>query len=293
MFSDDPNDPADPAEPADDADISEALHDDERLLPDLAGVRREVLGRRRALRNRNRLAAAGLVAACVLVVGSVIALAGVRANDDRSGAAGSADGQVSIQTWTTNSYPPTPASPTAAAPTAAPSVAGSSSAGTDRPAPSTDRPSSAQSSAGAAATPRPTLAQHDDMYGPISHCDGVMSAWPVSGAGLVDPRALRAAVNECSTMFGPARASRVRYVVASLRAVTEQAPEITINGADLSQRVLVVRLDGRFDGLAVTGYVPSTVQLYLLLEGHQWIGAYAPAPAQDLATLGSAVRTLP
>ncbi len=135
------------------------------------------------------------------------------------------------------------------------------------------------------------MARHDDMYGPISHCDGVMSAWPVSGAGLVDPGALRAAVNECSTMFGSA--TRVRYAVASLRAVTEQAPAIAINGDDLSQQVLVVRLDGRFDGLSATGYVPSTVQLYLLLEGHQWIGAYAPAPAQDLPALGSAVRTLP
>lgn len=293
MFIDDPDDPDDTDQPAGDADISEALHDDERLLPNLTVVRREVLGRRRALRNRNRVTAAGLMVACVLVVGSVIALAGVRANDDRSGSAASADGQVSIRTWATSSYPPTPASPDATSPTAAPSVVSSSASGTDRPAPSTGRPSSTQSTAAAAATPRPTLAQHDDMYGPISHCDGVMSAWPVSGAGLVDPRALRAALNECSTMFGPARATRVRYLVASLLAVTKQAPEIVVNGADLSQRVLVVRLDGRFDGLAATGYVPSTVQLYLLLEGHQWIGAYAPAPAQDLATLGSAVRTLP
>ncbi|MDQ6656641.1 MAG: hypothetical protein M3Z00_00140, partial [Actinomycetota bacterium] len=90
--------PMDTNEPADEADIRRALHDDESLLPDLTVVRREVLGRRRALRQRNRSAAAGVMVACVLVVGSVIAGAGVRANDDRSGSAASADGPVSVQT---------------------------------------------------------------------------------------------------------------------------------------------------------------------------------------------------
>lgn len=290
VYPADPADPDDADEPGDDADISEALRDDEVLLPDLAIVRREVLGRRRALRNRNRFTAAGLMAACVLVIGSVIALAGVRANDDRSGSAASADGQISIQTWTANSYPATSA---AGLSVAAPSVRSPSSTAvaSTHLSSSAHLSASAQPTAGTAAAPRPTLAQHDDMYGPISHCDGVMSAWPVSGAGRIDPPALRAAINECSTMFGATAGAR--YTVASLRAVTEQAPEIAVNGADLSQQVLVVRLDGRFDGLAVAGYVPSTVQLYLLLEGHQWIGAYAPAPTQDLATLGSTVRTLP
>ncbi|WP_029138672.1 hypothetical protein [Nakamurella lactea] len=266
-----------------DEEIRAALRRDEALVPDLSAVRREVARARASRRRRNGWLAGGLMAACVLVVSTAVAMAAFRT--DNQTANHGADHSAALREVTETSTSASPSSRTDLV------------ISTSRPAATSNAPDRTPA---AVPAPPPELVAipvvANPIDGPLRHCQSQSIAWPVTATGAVNTVALRQAVNECSVGFGNGPTVTARYSLPTLAEVMRSSSLFTHTpvpaDVDLDQRVLVVRLDGLFPELTQDGYRPTSVQIYLTATDAQWLGAQDSAPV-DPAVFGAPVLPVP
>lgn len=291
-----------------DDEIREALKRDEALVPDLSAVRREVGRARIARRNRNGWWAGGLVAACVLVVSTAVAMSAFRVDggsaapgidtaQSRSVETGPADSGSTDRRHGTDGRPDTGSAPVDGGAVTGPggdrTATGSTSSGqVSRTTPVASPPRTPTP----AGTPRliaiPRLVSGSTGEGAMRHCQSQSIAWPLTADGRIDVVALRQAVNECSVGFGNGPQATALYSLPTLAAVLDSSPlfhDATVPAdVDLEQRVLVIRLEGQFPEIASAGQQPTAVQVYLTATDAQWIGAEDTAPV-DPSVFGAPV----
>ncbi len=276
------------------ADVSRALHEDERLVPDLPAVRSAVLKARHNRRQRHRLLAGGLMAACVLVVSSAITMAALRLHGEQ------ASGPSAVHDSIVNLDPSAGAAAgeksTASLVVPEPGTGSTSSSRSQPPStPSQPQPSSSDVSTHVDLAPGTS----DSVVGrsavqALQHCGGQTMAWPLAYRGAIDPVALRGAVNECSVGFGNGPRARAQYSVVPLSTVAAHTSlyrsGLTAAG-DPNRPVLAVRMDGTFPELMDGSTVPTAVQIYLDTYNKSWFGIEFRHPV-ELRAFGTAVATL-
>lgn len=287
-----------------DDELRRALRDDERLVPDLSEIRRRVLDVRHARRTRNRWWATGLMAACVVVVSTAITMAAVRVENPRESATGgytdaasaAAESSAAAAIQQPAGSRPQQGSqqlgPTAGPGSPRPGSFGGSTA--DRTDPASITPEVTDINSGPEVPAVPAVFSGLDAERATAHCYGQIMAWPATDHGLVDPVALRGAVNECSVGLGNGPTVQASYALVPLSSVvhgTSLFPRGLDESYDLDQPVLVVRLDGSFTDLADGRSVPTAVQIYLTANNKWWFGIQARNPT-DLASFGAPVNTL-
>ncbi len=287
-----------------DDELRRALRDDERLVPDLSEIRRRVLDVRHARRTRNRWWATGLMAACVVVVSTAITMAAVRVEDPRGSATG---GYTDAASAAAESSAAAAVQRAAGARsqqsgqqqgqvigTGSTRPVGSGGSIADRSDPASITPEVTDISSGPEVPAVPAVFSGLDAERATAHCYGQIMAWPATDHGLVDPVALRGAVNECSVGLGNGPTVQASYALVPLSSVvhgTSLFPRGLDASYDLDQPVLVVRLDGSFTDLADGRSVPTAVQIYLTANNKWWFGIQARNPT-DLASFGAPVNTL-
>lgn len=276
-----------------DPDVSRALHEDERLIPDLPAIRSTVLRARQHRRQRNRLLAAGLMAACVLVVGSAITMAAFRSNGGQaSGPSASPDSVVNLD----------PSAGAAAGQESAASLVVSepeTAATSSRPGPPSTTAQPRSSSAVVSTHIDLAPGTSDSVVGrsavqALQHCGGQTMAWPLAYHGAIDPVALRGAVNECSVGFGNGPRAQAQYSVMPLSTVAAHSSLYrtgSVAAGDPNRPVLAIRMVGSFPELTDGSTVPTAVQIYLDTYNKSWFGIEFRHPV-DLRVFGTAVATL-
>jgi hypothetical protein len=276
------------------AEISRALHEDERLIPDLPAIRSAVLKARQHRRQRNRLLAGGLMAACVLVVTSAIALAALRLGGEQ------ASGPGMIHDSVVNLDPSAGAAggekTTASAVARQPDAA---SPQPSEPAPPSTTQQSPPNSAAETTHVELTPGTSDSVAGrnavqALQHCGGQTMAWPLAYHGAIDPVALRGAVNECSVGFGNGPRALAQYSVMPLSTVAAHSSLYRTGSAaagDPNRPVLAIRMVGSFPELTDGSTVPTAVQIYLDTYNKSWFGIEFRHPV-ELRVFGTAVATL-
>jgi hypothetical protein len=279
-----------------DEEIRAALRRDEALVPNLSAIRREVAGARAARRNRNALWAGGLIAACVLVVSTAVAMSAFRTSDPAPGYSANVPMSDSIghsAALVARTAGSSPTQPSTANP--APSVVNSVTTAVGPT--NTSRPGAVSA---IVPSPPPELVAIPvlpvDSGGPLRHCQSQSIAWPVTSTGQVNTVALRQAVNECSVGFGNGPIASAQYSLPTLAEVIRKSSLFATarvpDDVDLKQQVLVVRMAGRFPELSTEGHGVSVVQIYLTATDAQWIGAEDSAPA-SLSSFGAPVLPVP
>lgn len=317
---------------SDEEELRAALRADARLSPDLNAVRRTVLENRGRRRDRHRWWATALVAGCVLMISSAVAMSAIGVDEQRAGRDAVAPVTVApftvapVTTAPITSTPHSTAGPlpsTAATVTPArsrpPTTArtpGSSARTAATTAPASPVSSPARPRADPAVKPDPRVdADTTPLEFPVAgdqltltggavaaarHCQSQVIAWPLVLGGRVDESALRSAVNECAVAFGERAAVLTRYTLVRMAAVSSGTGlwRDTDWGAaqpdrkELDRPILVVRLQGHFPALADDGGAGPTAVQIYVDAGSKYWAGMQVLAPVDPATLGGVITVL-